>query len=193
KPTRALPVPPLSLSPSAPPQSATPNAAPSHYRLAPNDILHVRVFQEEDLETSARVSKSGSIPFPLLGNVQLGGLTLQEATTRLESALREYLVRPQVAIRILEFNKRKFTVLGQVNRPGTFDFPDDSPLSLLEAIGMAGGYTRIANASKISLKRQTPNGEQIFRLNGKKMASDPDAPRFELQSGDTIVVEESLF
>ncbi|MEK0447418.1 MAG: hypothetical protein RLZZ399_2739, partial [Verrucomicrobiota bacterium] len=191
-PPAAIPVTPSerpSQYPAFPAQLSPPSAS---YRLSPNDVVHIRVFQEEDLETSARISKNGTIPFPLLGNIPIGSLTVQEASSRLEAALREYLVRPQVALRIIDFAKRKFTVLGQVSRPGTFDFPDDSPLSLLEGIGMAGGYTRIANPSKITVKRVTPAGEQIFELNGKKMAREKSAPRFDLLPGDTVVVEESL-
>lgn len=175
------------------PISPTWLATPPSYRLSPNDVLHIRIFQEEELETSARIAKNGSIPFPLIGTVILGGHTVPEATSILEGALREYLTHPQAVIRIVEYSKRKFTVLGQVSRPGTYDFPDDSPLTLLEGIGMAGGYTRIANSSKITIKRLTPNGEQVFRLDGKKMARDKDVTPFPLAPGDTVVIEESLF
>ncbi len=163
------------------------------YRLLPKDVVHIKVFQEEELETSARVGKGGTIPFPLIGSIIIGGRTIPEATTVLENALREYLVHPQVGIRIVEYSKRKFTVLGQVNRPGTYDFPDDSPLSLLEGVGMAGGYTRIANPSKILVRRSDSLGERVFRLDGKKMAKEAKSLKFELLPGDTIVVEESLF
>ena len=163
------------------------------YRLSPNDVVHLRVFQEEELETSARIGKNGTIPFPLLGNILIGGRTVPEATNSVETALREYLTHPQVALRIVEYAKRKFTVLGQVNRPGTYDFPDDSTLSLLEGIGMAGGYTRIANPSRITIKRVEPSGEQVFRVDGKKMAREKNSLRFELRPGDTLEIEESLF
>jgi polysaccharide export outer membrane protein len=163
------------------------------YRLLPNDVLHIRVFQETDLETSARVSKSGTVPFPLVGNITLAGRTVPEATALLESALREYLVHPQVALRILEYSKRKFTVLGQVNRPGTYDFPDESSLSLLEGLGMAGGYTRLANPTRITIRRSSTEGESVHRVDARKMAKEADSQRFTLQPGDTILVDESLF
>lgn len=178
----------------APIQTTHPMSAPSEsYRLLPKDVVHIKVFQEEELETSARVAKGGTIPFPLIGSIIIGGRTIPEATAVLENALREYLVHPQVGIRIVEYSKRKFTVLGQVNRPGTYDFPDDSPLSLLEGVGMAGGYTRIANPSKILVRRSDSLGERVFRLDGKKMAKEAKSQKFELLPGDTIVVEESLF
>ncbi len=164
------------------------------YRLSSNDLIHIKVFQEEELETVARVGRDGTIPFPMLGNISVGGKTLPETTNAVTLALKEYLVRPQVAVRVVEYTKRKFTVLGQVNRPGTFDLPDDAPLSLLEGIGLAGGYTRLANSGRVTVKRSLPGmPEQVFKLDARQMARGKNAPRFQLQPGDTVMVEESLF
>jgi protein involved in polysaccharide export with SLBB domain len=169
------------------------NVSPG-YRLTSNDLIHIKVFQEEELETVARVGRDGTIPFPMLGTISVGGRTLPETTGAIALALKEYLVRPQVAVRVVEYTKRKFTVLGQVNRPGTFDLPDESPLSLLEGIGLAGGYTRLANSSRITVKRSLPGmPEQVFKLDARQMARGKNAPRFLLQPGDTVMVEESLF
>ena len=166
----------------------------SGYRLSSNDLIHIRVFQEDELETVARVGRDGTIPFPMLGTLSVGGKTLPETTSAVTLALKEYLVRPQVAVRVVEYTKRKFTVLGQVNRPGTFDLPDDAPLSLLEGIGLAGGYTRLANSSRVTVKRSLPGmAEQVFKLDARQMARGKNAPRFQLQPGDTVMVEESLF
>lgn len=191
----------LPILPPAPRQGAvTPRpqtssgATNTSYRLCANDTVHIRVFQEEELETSVKIGKDGNISFPLVGSVSLGGKNLSEAAQTLETSLRKFCKSPQVAIRIVEYNKRRFTVLGQVNRPGTFEMPDENQMSLLEAIGMAGGYSRIANPSKVTLKRTNPDGlEQIFRLDAKRMARDSAAAPFLLKTGDTIVVEESLF
>ncbi len=135
------------------------------YRLAASDLINIRVFQEDELESTARVGKDGSIPFPLIGSIMVGGKTVPETAAALTVALREYLTHPQVAVRIMDYSKRRFTVLGQVNRPGTFDLPDENPLTLLEGIGMAGGYSRIANPSRVTVKRTNPTGgEQVFKL-----------------------------
>lgn len=164
------------------------------YRLTSNDLIHIKVFQEDELETVARVGRDGTIPFPMLGTLSVGGKTLPETTAAVTLALKDYLVRPQVAVRVVEYTKRKFTVLGQVNRPGTFDLPDDAPLSLLEGIGLAGGYTRLANSSRVTVKRSLPGtAEQVFKLDARQMARGKNAPRFQLQPGDMVMVEESLF
>jgi polysaccharide export outer membrane protein len=168
-------------------------APPPSYRLSPNDTVLIRVFQEQELDTTARIGKDGTIPFPLIGSIDIGGRTLPEASGLITKSLREYLVHPQISLRITEYNKRRFTVLGQVNRPGTFDMPEETTLTLLEGIGLAGGYNRIANPSKIIVKRHGSEGERIFRLDAKQMAKGRSIPPFFLEQGDTIIVEESLF
>ncbi len=163
------------------------------YKLSAKDMVRITVFHEDELATSARISKDGTIIFPLIGAVKIGGRTVHEAAQLLEARLREYLKQPQISLSILEYAKRRFTILGQVGRPGTFEMPDDAPLNLLEAIGMAGGYTRIANPSSVILKRQVNGQERTFKLNADKMLKKGDTERFEIQPGDTIVVGESLF
>ena len=163
------------------------------YRLSAKDVVRVSVFHEDDLNTTTRVGKDGTISFPLIGTAKIGGKTVREATQVIETLLREYLVKPEVSVTIVEYAKRHFTILGQVGRPGTYDMPDDATLNLLEAVGLAGGYTRIANSSKIILKRLVNGQETMFKLDGDKMLKDSSTKRFEVLPGDTIVVGESLF
>lgn len=180
--------------PTNPPKVEAATPLPSGYRLTSGDLIQIQVFQEDELHTTARVGKDGRITFPLLGGVVVGGKTIPETASTITQALKEYIVRPQVAVRILEYTKRRFTVLGQVNRPGTFELPEENPLSLLEAIGMAGGYSRIANPSRVTVKRHSPGGsEEVFRLDAKQMAKSRSAAPFIIQSGDTLVIDESLF
>lgn len=170
------------------PRTDSPN-----YRLLTNDLVNIKVFQEDELQTTERLARDGTITFPFIGSVSLVGRTLQESAETLQARLREYLVHPQVTVRVVEYSKRRFTVLGQVAKPGNYELPDDSTLTLLEAIGMAGGYTRIANPSKIILKRQGARGEEtLFRLDAARMAKDKDSPRFQVLPGDTILVGESF-
>ena len=186
------PTPPAASKFSPPRVEQVPQTSPA-YRLSTGDTIQIHVFHEDELNTTARIGKDGSIPFPLICSIQVGGRNVSETAAALAQALREYLVRPQVAIRIIDYSKRRFTILGQVNRPGTFDMPDETTLTLLEAIGMAGGYSRVANPSKVIVKRTTQEGEQVFKIDAKQMAKGQNAPSFSLLPGDTVVVEESLF
>ena len=97
-----------------------------------------------------------------------------------------------MTLTVFEYGKRRFTVLGEVQKSGTFDMPEREKVTLLDAIAMAGGYTRIADPSKVTLKRKENGKETIVRLNAKKMAKD-NRETFEIQPGDVITVGESLF
>src|SRR4029077_16260136 len=114
---------------------------PSDYKLSTDDQIAVDVFGEDDLRTSARVNTDGAVSLPLLGSVQLAGLTLNQAANKLTDLYgRDYLVNPKVSVMLIAYARRRFTVLGQVNRPGSYDMPEDSPggIDLLEAIAIAG-------------------------------------------------------
>ena len=166
----------------------------ANYVLAANDLIGIRVFQEDDLETRVRISKDGTITFPLIGAVRVGGKTPQEAAKVIRDMLAKgYLINPQVTVSVLEYTKYRLTVLGQVQKPGSYDFPDRERLTLLEAIGMAGGYTRIADPGKIVVKRISNGRESVYRVNAKKMASRVEASAFEVLPGDVITVGESIF
>ena len=153
--------------------------------------MAVEVFGEEDLRTNGRLNAEGNLSLPLLGSVHLSGLTLTQATARVtELYARDYLVNPKVNVSLVGYAKRRFTMLGQVNRPGSFEMPEGSPggIDLLEAVAMAGGYTRIAAPEKVSVRR----GNQVIRVDAKRQARG-NHTAFTIQPGDTITVGESIF
>ena len=195
---------------SAPPQptiaapSSPPNApaatniaisAPTGYILSPNDQVAVEVFGEDDLRTNGRLNGEGNLSLPLLGSVRLSGLTLTQAASRLtELYARDYLVSPKVNVMLVGYAKRRFTVLGQVNRPGSYEMPEGSPggIDLLEAIAMAGGYTRIAAPERVSVRRQSAGGDQVLKVDAKRLTRRA-GENFRVLPGDTITVAESIF
>jgi polysaccharide export outer membrane protein len=168
-------------------------SAPNDYQLSTDDQIAVEVFGEEDLRSGARLNADGAVSLPLLGSVRLAGLTLNQAAARLTELYgRDYLVNPKVNVMLIGYAKRRFTMLGQVNRPGSYDMPEGSPsgIDLLEAVAIAGGYTRIAAPERISVKRR----DQIMRVDAKKMARQSGTSgNFRVEPGDTITVGESLF
>jgi len=189
----ALLCPKVSLS-QAPTVITAPSPQLQNYVLSPNDLVEIRVFQEDDLQTSARVAQDGTINFPLIGVVKVGGKTTQEASKLIRDLLaKDYLVNPQVTISVREYARRSFTILGQVQKPGVYEFADNQTMTLLEAIGMAGGYTRIADPAKITLKRSINSRDIIYKLNAKTMARDEASKPFEILPGDTVTVSESVF
>jgi len=174
--------------------STTTVATSPNYILSPNDLLEIKVFQEDDLHTIVRVPKDGNITFPLIGTVKVGGKSVAQATETIRSRLQEdYLVNPQVNLTITEYAKRHFTIIGQVQKPGAYDIPDEQQIDLLDAVAMAGGYTRIADPGSIRLKRSEGGKEVIYKLNAKTMANKTGVQIIKVQEGDTIFVPESIF
>ena len=185
----AAPASPGSSAPAIAPMVAV--NAPTGYILSLNDQIGVEVFGEEDLRATGRLNAEGNLSVPLLGSVHLAGLTLSQAAAKLTELFgRDYLVNPRVNVMLMGYAKRRFTMLGQVTRPGSYEMPDDSPegIDLLEAIAMAGGYTRIAAPERISVRR----GNQMLRVNAKRLARGSQE-NFTVQPGDTVTVGESVF
>jgi polysaccharide export outer membrane protein len=168
--------------------------AAGNYTLRPRDIVDVKVFQEDDLSLRAMVNHDGTVRLPLIGNVRLGGLTTDQAAQRIRAALDDgYLVNPQVTVAVAQFARRRVTVLGQVARPGPVDLRPGERLTLVQAIGDAGGFTRLANPKAVIVKRRAGGRDATYTVNVRQMATDPDAVPFHLTDGDVITVKESIF
>ncbi len=107
------------------------------------------------------VSDSGTISLPILGEVIVYGLTLSEVKTAVEERAKQYLKDAVVNIRLLSF---KFTVIGEVNRPGTYNNYNNQ-LTVLEAIGMGGDITDYGNRKRVLVVRPTKEGTHTYRIN----------------------------
>lgn len=177
---------------SAPSVSA--KAALANPLLAAHDRIEIKVFHEPELDTNARISGDGKITFPLIGEVAVAGKTAQAAARLIRDRLEaRFLVDPQVTLTVVEPTRRLFTILGQVQRPGTYRFPDRETLNVIQVIGIAGGYTRIADPARITVKRHANGKDTVFQLNAKSMARDQEAKPFEVEPGDMITVSERMF
>ena len=153
------------------------------------DNVEIRVFREDDLTTRGQLSQDGSITMPLIGSVRIAGLTTDQAAALIRAKLADgWLVKPEVSVSIESRIRRTVTVLGQAQRPGVFELPAQRRLTLVEAVGMAGGVTRIGNAKKITLKR----GGSVRTVNLNEIASGKGAD-IPLRDGDVITIPEGLF
>jgi protein involved in polysaccharide export with SLBB domain len=165
-----------------------------NYHLAANDLLDFRIYDEPDLTADVRLAGDGTAIFPLIGSVSLRGKTIPQATALLrERYMAGYLVNPQVSLIIHTYAKRSFTVLGQVQKPGSYEIEGDEAITLLQAVGMAGGYTRIADPGNITVRRTDGGQEQVMRFNGRRMAKGESSPECVVKPGDVITVGESIF
>ena len=170
-------------------------SAPAGYVLSANDSVAVDVFGEEDLRTSGRLNPEGNLSLPLLGSIHLAGLNLTQAASKLTELYgRDYLVNPRVNVSLLGYAKRRFSILGQVGHPGSFELPESNPdgIDLLEAVAIAGGFTRIAAPERITVRRHNASGDQVFKVNAKRFTKGSGGG-FLIVPGDTITVGESIF
>ena len=180
----------------------TPNAADSvptskksTYRLRPLDVLNVRVFQEQDLDTVYKVNQNGMIVLPLINAVKVAGLSVQEAQKLIKELYeKDYLVNADVSIFITEYCPQRVYVIGQVNRPGEVIFPPEETMTLSKAIAGAGGTTRLANQRAMNIKRLMPDGAvKVFEVDLRAILNDQNAKDFPIYEGDTIEVPEAMF
>jgi protein involved in polysaccharide export with SLBB domain len=155
------------------------------------DTVEVTVFREDDLTTRGQLSPDGTLNMPLIGTVKLVGLTTNQAAAAIEAKLKDgYLIRPQVSVSIGARLRRTITVLGQAQNPGVFELPVNRSLTVVEAVGLAGGVTRIANSKKITLKRGKSGEVQQVDLKAITSGKSKDIP---LRDGDVLTIPESLF
>ncbi|MDX3900158.1 MAG: polysaccharide biosynthesis/export family protein [Sphingobium sp.] len=157
------------------------------YHIAPDDIVKVEVYREPGLSLEeATVSAAGNLRMALIGDVPVAGLSTSEAADVIAGRLGErYLVSPQVTVFIKKAVSRRITVDGEVREPGLF--PIDGRITLMQAVAMAKGPTRLASLGEIVVVR-TANGQRLaamFNLNAIR-AGKADDP--EILPGDSIIV-----
>jgi polysaccharide export outer membrane protein len=169
--------------------------ASADYVLQPLDLLQVRVFQEPDMDREVRISQDFVVTLPLIGRVELRGLTVRDAEQRIRDLYdRDFLVNPQINIIVLQYARRTVNVLGAVSGAGEIEFPREEGLTLLDAIARAGGFTRLADRRRIRLTRRMESGDlENFVINADELI-DGNSPRvWTLQNNDLIFVPERVF
>jgi polysaccharide biosynthesis/export protein len=173
------------------PLFAAEQAADQNYHIGVGDLLQIEVYDEPDLTKEVRVLTDGFISFPLLGAVKAAGLSV----TKLEKVLTKqlaakYLVSPQVTVFVKEFSS--IYILGEVKNPGSF--PVYGKLTVFEAVTLAGGFTEVANPSKVKVIRHENGQEQNFTVDVQKITKDGDASEdMELKANDRVIVPRSFF
>jgi polysaccharide biosynthesis/export protein len=167
-----------------------PQTAPvGGYRIGARDLLEIKVFGQDKLNTTARVSEQGKITFPYLGEVPVEGLTSSELERRLVQLLEKNLYRnPEVSVRILEFQSKQVSVLGAVAKQGFVELVGRE--TLLEVITAAGGLMRDAGKEIIVFRKQPDGSSTPLHIVVDDLMQKGD-PRSNIlvEPGDTIMVQ----
>jgi len=164
------------------------------YVLQPLDLIHVEVYQEPDLERSVRLTRESTVNLPLVGNVNLKDQTVNQAAALIRQLYdKDYIVNPQITLTVLDYNQRKVDVLGSVNEPGTVAFRPEQKMGLIEAITRAGGFTRLADRSKVKLTRNQPDGStQTYIIDVDDLIQGKSNDPWYLQKEDIVFVPERI-
>jgi polysaccharide biosynthesis/export protein len=180
------------VSPAAPPafETAQPASAERLEALGMGDMVRITVFRNPDLTTEARVSERGTILFPMIGEVPVGGLTPAQAGARIAEKLRNgrYVVNPEVTVSIAQVNSRQVSVLGNVNKPGRYPL-DSVNVRLTDLIATAGGVAP-TGADLVTIVSAT-NGKKIDVDLASMFRNGDLTKNLELQAGDTVYVHRA--
>ncbi len=161
--------------------------APQGYRLRQGDSIQVSVWGEDKLQNQSLVLPDGSITYPLAGRVEVVGLTSTEAEKKIAEKLKPFIPDPQVSVVIVNITGNIAHVLGKVLKPGQVTMM--GPMTVLDALSVAGGLDKFADHGGIKVIRNTPQGQKAIPvyydqlLRGERLESN-----ITLNPGDTIVV-----
>jgi len=161
-------------------------------RLGPGDGVRVTVFQYPDLTTETRISQGGTITFPLVGEVKIGGLTTAAAGTEIARQLKrgKYMLNPQVTVVMTELRSRQVSILGQVNKPGRYAL-DEMSAKLTDVLALAGGVNEVgADTVHIVLNRDGKTERMEIDI-GAMVRSGDLSKNIDIRNGDTIYVQRA--
>lgn len=174
-------------------EPAAPTSVAADYIIGPGDIVRVTVFQNPDLTQETRVSESGTITYPLLGQVKVGGLSARRAEMAIADGLKQgnFVRSPQVTVLVTQIRGNQASVLGQVNRPGRYPI-EVAGMRLSQVLAAAGGITSMG--SDVVVLTSTVNGRSVSTsvdiatlFSGSKGADSVVDP--VVRDGDTLYVD----
>jgi polysaccharide export outer membrane protein len=164
-----------------------PAPLPTGYVIGPEDMLQVSIWKNEAMSRALPVRPDGKISLPLLHDVQAAGLTPMQLRDKIAASLAEFMPNPEVSVTVLEVRSYRVSVLGEVQKPGTFQ--PRAPVTVLEALAQAGGFRDFASPSKIIIFRRDDRGQtQRLRFNYNRAVGSAGEDNVTLRSGDVIVV-----
>jgi len=163
------------------------SAGPATYIIQPNDVLQIFVWKDTNLSAKVTVRPDGRISVPLVQDMQAAGISPAQLKSRLEAALKEFVEVPNVTVIVEAILSYRVFVTGRVVKPGMIAF--EKPISVLQAIALAGGFQEFANQSGTVIIRNTGEDSVLYRFNYPEVIQGKNfSQNMLLKSGDVIVV-----
>ena len=168
--------------------TATVDKNQDQYVIGNDDILAINVWKEPDISRSLPVRSDGKISLPLIGEVQASGNTPTQLEQAIASRLKNFIAEPDVTVIVQQMNSQKFSVLGQVNKPGSYPLANSA--TVLDALAIAGGFRDFAKKNSIYVLRENGHGSYTrIAFNYKEVVKgDGRAQNLQLAPRDTVVV-----
>ncbi len=157
------------------------------YQLGAGDVLSINVWKEPELSRVLPIRPDGKISLPLVGDVVASDKTAEQLQVAIANALRTYLQHPEVTVMVQDARSRRFNVVGQVQKPGSFVLAQ--PTSVLDALAVAGGFRDFAKKSKVYVLRVSNGSTERLAFNyDKVIKGESSAQNVLLRNNDTVVV-----
>jgi polysaccharide export outer membrane protein len=169
------------------PEAKTDTPAGEVYQIRRGDVLQLFVRNETDLIREATVRPDGRITMPMIGDVVAEGRAPDEIAEEIRGRLKEFVTLPVVTVSVGQAAGSVFYVVGQVARAG--GFPLVGRTTVLHALALAGGFREFARPDRILVVREGKDGDQVVRVNYKRIEDGGDLTQnIALRPGDTVVV-----
>lgn len=163
------------------------NSTTETYLVQPGDVLEISVWREEGLAKEVLVTPDGGLSFPLVGNVQAHGKSVEQLQSEVTEKLKRFIPDPSVNVAVLKLDGNKVYVIGKVNRPG--EFPATRNVDVMQALSMAGGMTPYAAANKIRILRREGSKQTAIPFAYGDIEKGEDLEQnIILKAGDVVVV-----
>jgi len=157
------------------------------YRIGPEDVLHISVWKEDDLDRKVLVRPDGGVSFPLVGDIQVSGRTPLEVQDEIRSRLARYVPDAEVTVSVDKISGYTVFVLGEVNKPGQFTL--GRYVDVVQALTLAGGTTPYASERNIQILRRQDGREVVYRFDFRDIERGRNLEQnIILQSGDVVVI-----
>jgi len=156
------------------------------YRIGPEDVIRVSVWEYPELTMDLTVKPDGKISLPLINEIHAADLTPIELSDVIAQDLKKYMKDPYVTVIVTQANFRKIYLIGNVLRPGAYPLRQD--MTVLQALSLAGGFTTFASPREMKLISGTGTKQEIRKINYYKMIEDIELGHYILKAGDTIVI-----
>jgi polysaccharide export outer membrane protein len=157
------------------------------YQLQPGDILEISVWKETDLQREVLIRPDGALSFPLAGEVDANGKSVENIRATITERLQKYIPSPVVTVTVKTIGGNRIYVLGKVNHAG--EFPFSNSVDVMQAISLAGGATPYAALNDIVILRRQNGRQQSYSFHYSEVARGRNlAQNIQLESGDTVVV-----